>query len=586
MKNARIPILIGFFLTVSAIVTFQAIVGGVISDELRQARESLEMEKIELAKSRITTLEAEKLEIQQRHLQRNADLTFYGAIGLLSVAGTALLIVSLGYHRARVRQASVHIAQIGAHSKIPIHQRDLQSFYPIAVNLSLAEIEASTSTSHDKAYRISRQMLADITDYTRALAGKRGMLPNGQIMPGDGERLALPTAVPTLTALLQTDELGLNRPLIMGYDRQTGQPERRQLKDLKSLAVAGWQGSGKTLSTAYLIGTAMLAYRVKVFVVDPHKHHPEGLYATIKPLERTGLLTVINPFDTPALLQTLTSHLDRRLSGQESSAQGILLVIDELARLAKIECFDVLVKFLERCTEETRKANITFIGCSTKWSARHFKGRADIRGCMNSALVHNSKPSQAELLLEDKHDRQLMREVTQEGQAILTTDNAATKLVQMPLCTRQDMERIAQILGANRETAAPPPDPDTSESAAAAQTALKQVVTIDVQAVTPHPPATNLAAADAAPDIVTRQTYQAQRKAQGLSLREVAERVGLSTKKEIDSFAVKLSRFETKKGGLEPEELAAVTAVLFPPKHDNEAGQQEPLLHVTTPYIQ
>ncbi len=39
-------------------------------------------------------------------------------------------------------------------------------------------------------------------------------------------------------------------------------------------------------------------------------------------------------------------------------------MIDELARLAKMECFEELLNLLERCTEETRKANITFFGSS------------------------------------------------------------------------------------------------------------------------------------------------------------------------------------------------------------------------------
>ena len=105
----------------------------------------------------------------------------------------------------------------------------------------------------------------------------------------------------------------------------------------------------------------------------------------------------------------------RRLAGEEPSEPGILLVIDQMARLAKMECFETLMTFLERCTEETRKANMTFIGGSTKWNARHFKGRADIRGCMNSALVHRCKPSQADLLLEDSRDRKLMQAVTGVG---------------------------------------------------------------------------------------------------------------------------------------------------------------------------
>ncbi len=132
--------------------------------------------------------------------------------------------------------------------------------------------------------------------------------------------------------------------------------------------------------------------------------------------------------------------------GKEPSTPGILLVIDELARLAKIECFDELVIFLERCTEETRKANMTFIGGSHKWAARHFKGRADIRGCMNSMLINKTKPSQADLLLEDSHDKNLVKQIQHPGEAILVTDFDTPILVSMPLCTRDDMNTVVDIV--------------------------------------------------------------------------------------------------------------------------------------------
>jgi hypothetical protein len=194
------------------------------------------------------------------------------------------------------------------------------------------------------------------------------------------------------------------------------------------------------------VASSVLAYGVHAYIVDPHKHHPESLYSLLKPLEETGHVTVINPFDTPALIGELNAILDRRLRGEAPSEPGILLVIDEMARLAKMECFDILIKFLERCTEETRKANITFIGGSNKWTARHFKGRADIRSCMNSMLVHKMKPSQADLLLEDAQDKHLVKQLHRPGEAILATDFDMPVLVTMPVCAREDMRTVANLV--------------------------------------------------------------------------------------------------------------------------------------------
>ncbi len=451
MKAARLQILVGFFLTVSIVVTYRVLSVASLNKELQQARVAYEAEKFHLEREdlkRQNVLQAERFRIKQANLQRYDDLNFYGIIGLLGVCGVSLLIVAAGYSRAKVKYASVYIAKIGQHSEIPIHHKDLQNFYPIAVNLSLAEIEASASTAHEKAYRISRQMVADITDYTRALAGKRGLLaaPDIRLLQGaDVQALPVMAAGPTCETLLQNGMLASGKPLILGYDRQ-GHPQTRPLRDLKSLAIAGWQGSGKTLSMGYLVASSVLAYDVHVYVIDPHKQHPESLSSLIQPLEQTGHVTVINPFDTPALLKKLNRTLDRRLSGEEAGEPGILLVIDEMARLAKMECFETLVTFLERCTEETRKANITFIGASHKWTARHFKGRADIRACMNSMLIHKTKPSQADLLLEDAQDKHLVKQIQHPGDAILVTDYDQPIVVSIPYCTRKDMHTMADMV--------------------------------------------------------------------------------------------------------------------------------------------
>ena len=111
----------------------------------------------------------------------------------------------------------------------------------------------------------------------------------------------------------------------------------------------------------------------------------------------------------------------------------------------------MLLAFLERCTEETRKANMTFIGSSPKWTARHFNGRADIRRCMNAVLIHKTKPSQADLLMEDAEHKRLVRELEQPGEAVFATDYSEPLRVAMPLCTREDMQTVAQLVGVSRE---------------------------------------------------------------------------------------------------------------------------------------
>lgn len=417
--------------------------------------------------------EIEKIRVQQSTLRRNDRLKYYGILSLLATINCCLLIMAGSYAKTKISAASIHTAQIGQHSAIPVHHRDLQYFYPIAMNLSLAELESSTSTTHEEAYQISRQMIEDITGYPRALAGRQELAVLGA-RHSDHIPALVPfqASVPPFAELLSAEILAPGTPLILGYSQ--GQPQYRSLQELKSLAIAGWQGSGKTRSMAYLVASSVLAYGIHAYIVDPHRNHQDSLSSLLTPLEQTGNVTIINPFDTPDLLMDLQRRLGRRLSGQEATIPGILLVIDELARLAKTEYFNLLITMLERCTEETRKANMTFIGGSPKWTARHFKGRADIRGCMNSMLIHKTKPSQADLLLEDAHDKHLVKHLHQPGEAILVTDYSSPVVVSVPFCTRQDMETVADLI---------------SNKGKQYRSKTSSTTTIPTQHRTPQPPA-------------------------------------------------------------------------------------------------
>ncbi|GAK51801.1 hypothetical protein U14_03047 [Candidatus Moduliflexus flocculans] len=395
-------------------------------------------------------LQIERIDLQRQTLQRNDRLKFYGTLSVIGSFNLAVLLLAIGIAHSRIKAASVFTLRIGEQSAIPVRYKDLPRIYPIALNLSLAELEGSASDSHDKAYQISRQMIEDAANYTRALSSHAPNRLWGN-EPTQTLSMAIAATTPTFAELLENGTIAPGKPLLLGY--ADGQPQTRELRDLKSLAIAGWQGSGKTSSTAYLIASSVFAYSVHAYILDPHQQHPESLSALIRPLTATGRVHIVNPFDTPKLIRDLTQRLDRRLAGEEPSEPGLLFVIDELARLANMECFDELVRLLERCTEETRKANITFFGSSPKWTARYFKGRADIRGCMNSMLIHKTKPSQADLLLEDSQEKQLVKGLQQPGDAILATDFAPPLCVSIPRCVKADMETIARRMRESRQEA-------------------------------------------------------------------------------------------------------------------------------------
>ena len=261
----------------------------------------------------------------------------------------------------------------------------------------------------------------------------------------------LPTpsfAAPTFAALFAAGELGEGKPLLMGFS-QDGQPQRRAIEDIKALSVAGEQGAGKTASMAYLItSTLLLSADAEEYIIDPHWKHPEGLGMMIAPLTATGRVHLVNPVEMEITIDALNARLDRRLAGAESSDAPILFCVDELAKMGKSPVFaEKLLPFVERFTEETRKAGMIGVFGSQKWNARHFGNKADIRATIPSLLIHRIKPSQADLLLEDRANVKLMKRVNLPGQALMATSHDADpSVITVPLITRRDIEQVSRRL--------------------------------------------------------------------------------------------------------------------------------------------
>jgi Cdc6-like AAA superfamily ATPase len=411
-----------------------------------QARNNLSLD-------RIATLRITEAALQQR-IESARDLWIYwqmGYFGAFVAVMACVCGVVCGAGVALSRRLSIHIAQIG-NAIIPVHTEDIRNMTPVLATLASAELEKGASIRQQEAFGMARAMLSDMASLSKAIP--KSISPTLPI--GNEPLAALPTtpvkafAVPTFAMMLSEGLIATGSPMVMGFD-SANQPQLRKPKDIKTMAIAGWQGSGKTLSTAYLLTCAVYQYPdAHVYVVDPHRQHEESLTTLIQPLTGTGRVSLVNPVDVGAFLQEMMATLERRLSDQESSEKPIFIFIDEMAKLARSlpePHFDLFIDFLAAVTEETRKVNIIFFGISQKWDARNFKNRKDIRASMPSLLVHKCKPSQAELLLEDTQERKLVKGLRLPGECLLATSHDADpQVVRMPLITPQDILAIATRL--------------------------------------------------------------------------------------------------------------------------------------------
>jgi hypothetical protein len=391
--------------------------------ELRVAQLDMELERIAYKRSRIGETSA-----------KIHSIILILICGGFLVTGLYATPISLAHLRAN----SVIEQHIGS-SVLRIHFQTVKSPDFAQFMGLVAHIEGVRAQNPEKALEMSLQL-------TKAITGRLAALPH-PVQSSSSAAMPQLTPVPTFRQLYDAGKVAPGQPLCMGFCQ--GEPQNRSINEIRSMAVAGAQGSGKTLSIAYLI-TSLLSIEKdsQGFVIDPHHKHHEGLWSYISPLEQTGRLTRVGEFECRERMEWLQDRLDARLNDQEPSTSLIFFVIDELPAIGKIDIFQQsILPVLSRCVSESRKARILFIGAGTRWQASNFGGDASIRQTLSSLWVHKTKPSQAEFLLEDSQDRKLVKALKSPGQALLATANSSDpSIVTVPLITKSDILTVAQAL--------------------------------------------------------------------------------------------------------------------------------------------
>ena len=409
MKAAKIQILIWFFLVIATTGIYkylttksdlQVLAETGVKDEvlafIRQQNADLLEDKTKLQREEIAlkllqlkkTQERTRLDIERVKLY--ADVSLYGICFLIGCTGLAGIIFVSGLHREKVKRASVHTYQIGQYNTIVVHERDLSIAAPVAMGLVNAQELRQINGGIDKALALYKT-LADV---------QQGKLSAMAALPEQEQVIDIPMRTPAFREMLSNGAFVEGGDLICGFNPQN-EPQTRSMDDLKAISVAGWQGSGKTLSMAYLTACSLIQCPGSfAYILDPHDKHKEGLGNILRPLEKTGRLKVVSKFEISNVIAHLDKILDDRLEGRASSGNRIILVIDELARLIRPSVLST--QFSASSNDaRTKSARPTF--CSWRevrnGLRRHFKGRADIRGTMPSSLVHHTKMSQAKLIL-------------------------------------------------------------------------------------------------------------------------------------------------------------------------------------------
>lgn len=376
-------------------------------------------------------------------------------VAVLTVLLLSVLFLAYSVAQSRLKKASVHTYKIGKNNEVVVHEKDLSLAAPIAMGLMNAEQLKQMNGGVERAFELYTRMAEVQTKQMQAIVGRKGMAQiltatdtPAQPLPASSENGVpmFPQSVPTFRTLLESGEISRGKPMILGFEN--GQPRRGSFLDIYSAAVAGESGSGKTATLLYLIASGLVSGAVRYVGIDPHYPHPKSLGFKTKPLWDAGLMKMATYKDDMLVaLKEVEQVIDRRLKQIDKDDTPIVLVIDELAFLAKTSIGSAVAHTMERISTEGRKCAVYMLASSQTWLVARTGDSSAVRDTLTSAFVHRIKPKQANLLLQDKDEAEkVKRFLKQPGDVLLCPVGDDSAICKMPFTTDSDMEFVAEML--------------------------------------------------------------------------------------------------------------------------------------------
>ncbi len=395
----------------------------------------------------------QQLELQQQQLdaqraeQRAQALeplrTGAAAAWLIAAAAAPLIVLAVGLdvYRRRARPL-ISPDERGA---LPIPRDSITAVRFQQQQLEAAMIRAMDAWHAAQLAAAQRQQIdrMNVTISTPA----RPAVPALCTDSGQIEDNPLPT--PTFRSMLDTGLIERGGPLILGF--VDGQPLRGSWKDLYSNAVAGVQGSGKSVTMRFLACQAALQGG-RFVVVDPHMQASpnDSLAASLAPLHHRMLCAPVSePADILDSVRLMTSHLDARLKGKQDRT-AIIFVVDEFTQTMRTPAVATeLAMLLERLATEGRKVQLFACLGGQTWGVER-SGGSPLRNALASAYIHRIRRAEAMKVLGLGGDTPQTHDLP-TGSAWLYRTSGELVRVQMPLCTADDVRHVAALLSPRQQ---------------------------------------------------------------------------------------------------------------------------------------
>lgn len=234
----------------------------------------------------------------------------------------------------------------------------------IAAYNRLARLEIVKADRTIALTHAQRDLPGGLTNLSYSFHDSRKALPAPELEQVSAPELAAP--IPTFGNLLDAGQIGPGRPMLLGFNADTGQALTGSWNDLYSCGVGGMTGSGKSWAVAFLAGQSA-AMGARCILIDPHQGDPESLSNRLAGLSASYMCDVAStPQAIEAALKLAAAKLDNRKAGKGGN-WPILLICDEWTSLLRGRLGDLLTATALDIAEQGRKFGVFAILAAQAW---------------------------------------------------------------------------------------------------------------------------------------------------------------------------------------------------------------------------
>jgi hypothetical protein len=268
--------------------------------------------------------------------------------------------------------------------------------------------------------------------------------------------------VPSVGRLIQSGEIGGNRPLLFGYAETGG--VRHEGREHFSIAIVGKPDFGKSNSGGVVFAQHVLLGADGV-LCDPHAGNPRSLATRLAPLEEAGVFllpTADSPKEILSAVRTVHGELKAREGRQKRWRKDngpsvpapkdrlLSLVIDELPELLRGELADDLPPLLADIIQAGPKMNIVALLMGQQW-ATIAVGGAMVRNSIPAAILHNCRSVDARAAsgLRSANIPDGV-EMLGQGEAFMVAPGVSAVRITVPRLEADDLVEVARLAAAQR----------------------------------------------------------------------------------------------------------------------------------------